>query len=281
MTFSEVFTTVGVTLVAYLAHLGLGRREIIFILEHIEDSDIVNKTLVASSGIYLPAIFCSKASAIFLYRRLFPNKRFHIVCYIILAFTALYALISLLVLIVSCLPPIIRKAEAPEIQLKCSDQHLINILLVILIINTNLRKKLQLSLVFTLGSFIFIISIIRVVAAKIYYLDANWDSTDVELWSIAEAAVSIVTVSLPVMQPLLRRAIYRKDGTSRITTTPKASTPNQNQNSIALLMFGRSGIKGPSGRKLRGLDITTTARLTAVDTNCDGSATMVASAPLF
>lgn len=80
------------------------------------------------------------------------------------------------------------------------------------------------------------------------------------------------------MQPVLRRAIYRKDGSSRITAAPKTSNPNQDKNSdgsgpIALLTFGRSGMKGPSGRKPRGLDVTTIETATVVDTDFDRSVT--------
>ncbi|KAK2594414.1 hypothetical protein QQS21_007868 [Conoideocrella luteorostrata] len=133
----------------------------------------------------------------------------------------------------------------------------------------NLKKKLQLTLIFTLGSFIFVISILRVVAAyKLHPLgdkpdstDNNWDSIDVELWAIAESAVSIITISLPVMRPILRQAIYRKDGSSRFKAAAKDGKPSENGNEgsnrpTGLLTFGRSGIKGPSGRKPRGLNAT-------------------------
>jgi len=301
-----VFTTISVGLVAYLTHLGLGRHEVVMVLEHIDEYDVLNKTLIASSSMYLPVIFSIKASAIFLYRRLLPNRRFQIVCYIVLTFTALYALAAILVLTISCLPPIPPTVEQPVAQLKCTDHYLINTLLVILITNvvldaiilslplpliwrlqTNLRKKVQLSLVFTLGSFIFVISIIRVVAVKrLNPLDDNWDSTDVELWSIAESAVGILTVSLPVMRPILLRILYRKDGSSRLTATPKTSNPDEHKNSdgsgpIALLTFGRSGLKGPSARKPRGLDITTIKTVTLGDTNSstafDGSVSRLVS----
>ncbi|CAG8953638.1 hypothetical protein HYFRA_00010097 [Hymenoscyphus fraxineus] len=267
--FAVVFTTIGVGLQAHLTSLGIGRHEIVMVVEHIEDFDALNKTIIASSSI------------------------------------ALYALTAILVLTISCLPPMPPTLEEPIAQLKCSDHYLIDTVLVILITNvaldaiilclplpliwhlqTNLRKKLQLSFVFTLGSFIFIISILRVVAVKrLNPLDDNWDSTDVELWSTAESAVGIIVVSLPLMQPLLLRVFYRKDGTSRMTATPKTiSDPNKNDDSggpIALLTFGRSGMKGPSARKPRGLDVTTVGTVTLADnkssTNFDGSATRLVS----
>ncbi|KAG6357984.1 hypothetical protein INS49_013867 [Diaporthe citri] len=281
-----IFTTIGVGLVAHVTDLGMGRHTIVAVVEHIENFDALNKMIIASSAMYAPVIFCIKASAIFLYRRIFPSRRLHLVCSIILAFTALYALTAVFVLTIPCLPPVQPTVEAPVAQLKCSDRYLISILLFFLITNvvldaiilclplpliwrlqTNLRRKLQLTLVFCLGSFIFVISILRVVAVnKLNPIDDTWDSTDVMLWSIAESAV----------------AIYRKDGSSRIKSTPKISNPNQNKTSdgsgpISLLTFGRSGMKGPSGRKPRGLDNTTTAAATVVNTNFDGSVTRLVS----
>ncbi|KAI0159886.1 hypothetical protein GGR52DRAFT_166189 [Hypoxylon sp. FL1284] len=207
----------------------------------------------------------------------------------------------MLVLTISCLPLIPPTAEEPIARLKCADSYLgNNILLAILITNvvldaiilclplpliwrlqTTLQRKLQLTLVFTLGSFIFVISILRVVAIKRLNqsaIDDNWDSTYVLLWSIAESAVATVTVSLPVMQPVLRRVIYRQDGSSRIKLTAKTGNHIQHRNGdgagpIALLTFGRSGMKGPSGRRPRGLDVTTVATVTAVDGSFDASVT--------
>ena len=92
---------------------------------------------------------------------------------------------------------------------------------------------------------------------------------------------SVVAVSLPVMQPLLRQVIYRKDGSSRITMTPKTRRSDQDQNnggrgSISLLTFGRSGMKGPSGRSPHGLDVTTIATVATTDANFDSSVTRLA-----
>lgn len=283
---------------AYLTSLGLGRHEIVIILENIEDFDSLNQTIIATCSVYLPVILCVKASALFLYRRLFPSKRFHIICYIVLAFTTLYALAAILTLTISCLPPNPPTAEEPIAQLKCPNYYIINALLVILITNvvldaivlclplpliwqlhTTLRRKLQLTFVFTLGSFIFVVSILRVIAVKeLNPLDDNWDSTDVQLWSIAESAVSILTVSLPVMQPALRRVVYKEDGSSRFSSLRSRSSggsssgPKKNSGGsgkpISLLTFGRTGMK--PGRKPRGLDVTTVRTITQVDSNPDG-----------
>lgn len=205
----QIFTTIGVGLVAYVTDLGMGRHTIVTVVEHVENFDGLNKMIITSSAMYAPVIFCIKASAIFLYRRVFPSRRLHLLCSILVAFTALYALTAILVLTIPCLPPTQPTIEMPVAQLKCSDHYLISILLFFLITNvvldaiilclplpliwrlqTNLRRKLQLTLVFSLGSFIFVISILRVVAVnKLNPMDDTWESTDVMLWSIAESAV--------------------------------------------------------------------------------------------
>ncbi|KAI1459483.1 hypothetical protein F4805DRAFT_64301 [Annulohypoxylon moriforme] len=297
-------TTISVGLLAYLTKLGVGRHEIVMILEQFEDFDALIRTTIAATAIYFVNGFCVKASAIFLYRRIFPNKRFRIVNYIILSFIALFFLIAILVFLTSCLTPARSQREGVMASLKCSNDYLINTLLVILSVNvaldaivlclplpliwrlqTNLRRKLQLTLVFTLGSFIFAISILRVTTVKQFDpSDDNWGSVNLVLWSIAESALGVVTVSLPVMQPALRRAMYHKNGSSRITLSPKSNNPNQDQNQNnngnsppSLLTFGRSGMKGPRGRNPRKLDMSTITTTVIADASSDGSATMLVS----
>ncbi|KAK7996830.1 hypothetical protein PG989_004870 [Apiospora arundinis] len=291
------FTTISVGLLAHLTNLGYGRHEIVIVVEHINDFDALNKTIVASIAVYLPVIFCVKASALFLYRRVFPNRILHIICHVVLGFTAAYALTAIFWLTISCLPPLPPTAEEPVAQLKCPNMHLGIALLLILITNvlldaiilclplpliwrlhTSLRNKLQLTLVFTLGSFVFIVSILRVVSVfSLNPMDDNWDSAYVQIWSIAESSVSVVAISLPVIRPLLRQAIYREDGSSRLPLISKSRRSDQDQNkggrrSIALLTFGRGGVKGPSGRKPRGLDVTTIGTVTTTEaTGFEGS----------
>lgn len=106
--------------------------------------------------------------------------------------------------------------QEPVVHFKCPNYYFISTVLVILITNvvldaiilclplpliwylqTDMQKKLQLTLVFILGSFIFIVSILRVFAVKkLNPLDDNWDSTEVQLWSIAESAV-VSYMSIP------------------------------------------------------------------------------------
>lgn len=177
-------------------------------IEHMGEYNLLNNLIISSCCIYSAVIFCIKASALFLYRRIFQNRCFHIVCYTVLAFTTLYTVASLLVLTISCLPPLTPTPESPVAWLKCPEAYLKVVLLVIFIVNvvldgiilslplpllwrlhTTTRKKLQLTLVFTLGSFTFAISILRVVSIKKPDgLDNNWDYTSVQLWSIAESA---------------------------------------------------------------------------------------------
>lgn len=206
---AQVFTSASVGLVAYLTTLGLGRHQIVVVLEHNQSSGKVNKLIIALTTLYMPIIFCIKASALFLYRRIFPSTRFHMVCYAALTLTGLYAIASILVLTISCLPPPPITPEQPIAMLKCSISYLNNSFLAMLIVNvvldfiilllplpliwrlqTTWWRKLQLSLVFILGSFIFAISIIRVFAIKnLGPEDDWWDSTEGHLWSVAESAV--------------------------------------------------------------------------------------------
>lgn len=235
------FTTISAGLLAYVTRLGVGRHEIVMVVENIQDFDPLNKALIALTSMYPPIIFCIKASILLLYRRIFPSESLRIACYVLITFTALYALTGVLVLTISCLPSHEATDLEPVANFKCSEDYLKSILLVTLITNvvldgiilclplpliwrlkTNLRRRLQLTFVFTLGSFIFVISIIRVVAIKkLSTYDDNWDSTEAELWSLAEAAVvgsspfrsSLILFSALPFFSLSSTSLSRVDGT--------------------------------------------------------------------
>lgn len=75
------------------------------------------------------------------------------------------------------------------------------------------------------------------------------------------------------MQPALRQFVYRNDGTSRIHASANATLGDGNKGPFDILTFGRTGLKGPTGRKRRGLDMTTveTGKTTLVDERRHGS----------
>lgn len=69
------------------------------------------------------------------------------------------------------------------------------------------------------------------------------------------------------MLPALRQIVYRKDGTARISASANATVGGANKGPFDILTFGRTGLKGPTGRKRLGLDMTTveTGATTVVD----------------
>lgn len=194
---------------AYLSVLGAGRHLIVMVLEHIEDFGVLSEVVIASISMYFPIIFCVKASALFLYRRIFLNRRLDIICYAILAFIGCYTLAVVLTITTTCLPLLPPTPELPMTHFGCSIQFMKHVLLVVLIINvvldavviclplpiiwrlkTTTRNKLQLTALFTLSSLIFIIAILRVIAVgPMTSYDNHWDSVDVQLWSIAESSL--------------------------------------------------------------------------------------------
>lgn len=72
------------------------------------------------------------------------------------------------------------------------------------------------------------------------------------------------------MQPALRQVIYKKDGTPRINIGKNDSE----KGTFDIITFGRTGLKGPTGQKRRGMNMTTVdtaAGATLVDTGRHGS----------
>ncbi|KAL8731083.1 MAG: hypothetical protein Q9181_004429 [Wetmoreana brouardii] len=70
------------------------------------------------------------------------------------------------------------------------------------------RNKIILSVVFGMGLFVCIVSILRLISlVTVSYTDITWTVTDPLLWSMLEPCVGITCACIPLMRPLLSRAL--------------------------------------------------------------------------
>ncbi|KAL9062620.1 MAG: hypothetical protein Q9161_009779 [Pseudevernia consocians] len=73
-----------------------------------------------------------------------------------------------------------------------------------------MSRKFTLTLIFGLGAFVCIVSILRVVAIhKLSTVDLSYTSVSDGVWSILEPSLGIVASCLPIMQPVLSRRSLR------------------------------------------------------------------------
>jgi hypothetical protein len=109
----------------------MGRHLLVMLIENIGAFSPYNTALLACDALYCPGIFCTKASLLFLYARLFPHKRFRLVCLLVGIFVAIYTGIAVIALTVPCVPLILATPDNPIASFRCSDEYLRTSLLVI------------------------------------------------------------------------------------------------------------------------------------------------------
>ncbi|KAJ5086776.1 hypothetical protein NUU61_008083 [Penicillium alfredii] len=74
-----------------------------------------------------------------------------------------------------------------------------------------MREKLALMLIFALGTFVSLVSIVRIVLlTSPDDPDPLYDSTPGTIWTAVETSIGVVSVNLPATAPLLRRYILRR-----------------------------------------------------------------------
>lgn len=175
---------------------------------------------------YLAIIALTKISVLFFYLRIFPNRGFRAVAYVVMAWVGVSGAIFLLMQIFQCIP-ISYSWEGWEGTYgphTCVDVNTLAFAaagfsiaqdVVILILPLPLLARLQVSgrskvavmVMFSLGIFIVVTSCVRLRSIVRFARSSNptWDYTDALIWTGLEAAVSIVVVSLPAVRVLVAR----------------------------------------------------------------------------
>jgi len=179
------------------------------------------KAFWASIWIYYLALAVTKMSILFQYLRIFPTKRFRIVCLVMLAVVALYGVWGFFGSVFLCFPVRFFWDKAVPGG-KCLNQFAVwftnaavNIVqdFVILLmpmpvlrsLDIPRRQKRVLMGIFALGGVVCIISVIRLQAlvAISNSTDPTFDNPPAATLSAVETNVGIITACLPALRPLL------------------------------------------------------------------------------
>ncbi|KAF2751119.1 hypothetical protein M011DRAFT_473633 [Sporormia fimetaria CBS 119925] len=213
--------------IAYLAALfvardnGMGFSGATLTLDQMQN---LIKATLAIQCMYYVLIFSIKVSILFLYLRFAANQTFARSCIATIHVLTVFTIISILICLLQCLP--LRKMwdVTSTIQGHCinttaffyftsSFNILTDIWILVLPIPTLLRiqrptrEKLGLLIVFSLGAFSCIASIVRLHAIRIYTLskDPFYDSVPINLWSMIEVNIGIWCASIPALKALVSR----------------------------------------------------------------------------
>lgn len=103
-------------------------------------------------------------------------------------------------------------------------------------LNLSRRKKIQLCLVFTLGSFSCITSVIRLKYVAIFdpTADASWDTVPVVVWSVIEDLSAVICINLPPCRHFIGRLFPSRLITTRgdTRTTRNKSAGSKHTNTV-------------------------------------------------
>ncbi|OHE97152.1 hypothetical protein CORC01_07593 [Colletotrichum orchidophilum] len=181
---------------------------------------------------YNTGLACVKVSILLLYLRILRDLNYRKACYVVLFFVVCVSLWTILSAIFFCVP--IRKNWDDTVTGVCFKKGVawyvnagLNILtdFMILIlplpilpkIKQSRRQKIGLYLIFVLGFFICVVSILRIPSLTVAKRssDPTRDSPGIAEWSIVELNTAIVCASLITLKPLATRFFPRMLGSRR------------------------------------------------------------------
>ncbi|KAG7047236.1 integral membrane protein [Colletotrichum scovillei] len=179
--------------------------------------------------LYILAQIMAKISLLLFFSRIFFSSRwFYLTTQLFILFLILHAAIFLFLVIFEC-TPVTSTWNLDDPSRKCMNIVAIGysgavfsviediaILLLpipeLLRLQLSTKKKLWLSLIFGLGSFGCVTSMVRLkfLVHLSFTSDVTWDNVDVINWSLVEVSCAILCASLPALRPLLRFLVSRK-----------------------------------------------------------------------
>ncbi|PGH35242.1 hypothetical protein GX50_01938 [[Emmonsia] crescens] len=217
-----IFTVPFTVLSVFIANAGLGKD-----IWHVHFDDITKVLYIYywDEWIYFSALISTKISLHFFYLRIFPKRNFRIAIYVLMGITLAYGIVFILVSVFQCSP--IKSAwlrwdgTAPghcnNINLQGWTSAAFNIVLDLATLALPLRelsqmdlwrkKKIHICIMFSVGSFVTIVSILRLHTLLKFARSHNftWDYVEMGYWSTIEIHVGIICACMPAMRSLFRR----------------------------------------------------------------------------
>ncbi|PLB35670.1 uncharacterized protein BDW47DRAFT_109952 [Aspergillus candidus] len=179
---------------------------------------------LVEEDIYALGVWFVKTAILVFYLRLSPEKRFRQITYGIIAFVAIYTLVSLLIFTLPCRPIAATWDVTLLADAKCINQfdfvyanaafNILSDLMALVLpirlcwnLQATFKQKLLLMFLFAMGSFACVVAIIRVVTMMpfINSNDFTWFKVTLAKWCMVEINVGIICASLPALRPLLIR----------------------------------------------------------------------------
>ncbi|MCJ1312094.1 hypothetical protein MMC25_005768 [Agyrium rufum] len=195
---------------------GIGRHLVFLDQNEIRNTFLAFYVIFQTYGVALTLI---KISILLFYRKIFSTAKFRVRVNIVATFALLWMVTNAGLAIFQCSP--IRKAWDVTVPGHCIDPlhyiigvHVWNLVLDIIILGLpvsevwklqmSLSKKISVASIFLLGALSVVIALVRlVVILKAELIDITW-YTSIASWTCVEPGIEVLSVSLPVMAPLLQ-----------------------------------------------------------------------------
>ncbi|KAL0256750.1 hypothetical protein SLS55_009147 [Diplodia seriata] len=175
---------------------------------------------------YVVALGISKISILFFYLRVFPAKEFRSIIYVVMAFSVAYTIVFGIVTALQCQPVSyawnqwdgLHEGHCNNIHLQSWVAAAVNICLdtVVMILplkhlanlNMDLKKKLMVMAMFSVGIFVVFTSAIRLYSLVHFANSQNitWDYMEAGYWSLIEVYVSILCGCMPAHRFVFAKA---------------------------------------------------------------------------
>ncbi|KAI8948548.1 hypothetical protein F4801DRAFT_556531 [Xylaria longipes] len=180
------------------------------------------KLFVPAQLLWAAANTCNKISILFLYTDLFPGKKFARICHVIIGISTAYFLSVFLETFLLCTPAAYNWDKSIPGGV-CHDQNLAYLLagttnlvidaIVVALpmpklfgLQMNMAKRISIAGMFSLGGFICIVSLLRVLWLNGWDLnDLTYTVTPGAIYSVLEPTLGIVNACLPTMKPAIKR----------------------------------------------------------------------------
>ncbi|KAI0861844.1 hypothetical protein F4860DRAFT_160254 [Xylaria cubensis] len=201
-----------------------------------------------AENIYIVGLPLTRISILFFYLRIFPQDRIRWASFTLMGLNVGYLIAFLIVTIFQCYPVDgawtswdgSYKGHCNNVHLQSWIQAGINIALDLLVVILPLpalanltasgKKKVQLLIMFSLGFFVTIISIIRLKTLVVFADSTNisYDYVEPGIYSIIEAAVAITVCCLPAVRALLSTVMPSVFATTVARSPFSSGNPPQN-----------------------------------------------------
>ncbi|KAF2704391.1 hypothetical protein K504DRAFT_485019 [Pleomassaria siparia CBS 279.74] len=261
-----------------MVEYGMGRH-----LIDVPDDDLRKslKAFWASLIVYYLSLGLTKTSILLQYRRIFPTKSFHVASWATIVVVVLYTIWAVSGSIFACYP--VSTFWTKEEPTRCINQKAmwftnaaINIMTdfaiiflpmpVVQSLNMGKRQKQVLLLIFAIGGFGCIVSILRLhsLVSISNSTDTTYDNPPAATWSSVETNVGIICSCLPCLRPLIARSfpgIFSSHQTRTVSNIPNSYNRRLSTRGTRLSNMDSKGSRGSSEIENRDIQVITEVRV--------------------